>query len=76
MTFSLKRHGMFLTGLTIVLIMSILALLAPWIAPYDPASLNLDQILMPPRPTIFSGPTNWDGTSFPDFFMVQGSRYG
>ena len=50
MTFSLKRHGMFLTGLTIVLIMSILALLAPWIAPYDPASLNLDQILMPPSP--------------------------
>lgn len=50
MTFSLKRHGMFLTGLTIVLIMSILALLAPWIAPYDPAALNLDQILMPPSP--------------------------
>ena len=50
MTFSLKRHGMFLTGLTIVLIMSILALLAPWIAPYDPAYLNLDQILMPPSP--------------------------
>ena len=50
MTFSLKRHGMFLTGLTIVLIMSILALLAPWIAPYDPAALNPDQILMPPSP--------------------------
>lgn len=48
MTISLKRHGMFLTGLTIVLVMSVLALLAPWIAPFDPAALNLDQILMPP----------------------------
>ncbi|WP_294488412.1 ABC transporter permease [uncultured Mailhella sp.] len=48
MSISLKRHGMFLTGLTIVLVMSLLALLAPWIAPFDPAALNLDQILMPP----------------------------
>ena len=48
MSISLKRHGMFLTGLPIVLVMSLLALLAPWIAPFDPAALNLDQILMPP----------------------------
>lgn len=48
MSISLKRHGMFLAGLSIVLTMSVLALLAPWIAPFDPASLNLDQILMPP----------------------------
>ena len=48
MNISLKRHGMFLAGLAIVLTMSVLALLAPWIAPFDPAALNLDQILMPP----------------------------
>lgn len=48
MSISLKRHGMFLAGLSIVLTMSVLALLAPWIAPFDPAALNLDQILMPP----------------------------
>ena len=48
MSMSMKRHGMFLTGLAIVLFMSVLALLAPWIAPFDPAALNLDQILMPP----------------------------
>ncbi len=48
MSISLKRHGMFLAGLAIVLSMSLLALLAPWIAPFDPAALNLDQILMPP----------------------------
>lgn len=44
----LKRHGMFLTGFAIVLAMSILALFAPWLAPFDPAALNLDKILMPP----------------------------
>ena len=48
MSISLKRHGMFFTGLTIVLVMSALALLAPWLAPHDPAALNLDHILMPP----------------------------
>lgn len=48
--FSLKRHGMFALGLGIVLIMSALALLAPLLAPYDPFSLNLDAILLPPSP--------------------------
>ena len=48
MKLDLHRHGMFLFGLTIVLFMSALALLAPWIAPYDPAALDLDCILMPP----------------------------
>ena len=50
MKLDLRRHGMFLAGLSIVLCMSALALLAPWIAPYDPAALNLDHILMPPSP--------------------------
>jgi peptide/nickel transport system permease protein len=50
MTLDLRRHGMLLVGLGIVLVMSALALLAPWIAPYDPAALNLDHILMPPSP--------------------------
>ncbi|WP_446425510.1 ABC transporter permease [Mailhella sp.] len=48
MKLDLRRHGMFLFGLAIVLFMSALALLAPWIAPYDPAALDLDCILMPP----------------------------
>jgi peptide/nickel transport system permease protein len=48
MKLDLRRHGMFLFGLAIVLSMSALALLAPWIAPYDPAALDLDCILMPP----------------------------
>lgn len=45
---SLKRHFMFYLGLTFVLGMSCAALLAPWLAPYDPSALHLDSILEPP----------------------------
>lgn len=45
---NLARHGMLLAGLVIVLGMSLLALLAPWIAPYDPAAFDLDAVLIPP----------------------------
>lgn len=50
MTLRLKRYGMLIAGLGIVLTMSILALLAPWLAPFDPAALDLDAILAPPSP--------------------------
>ncbi len=43
----LSRYGMLFFGAFIVLAMSVLALLAPWIAPFDPAQLDLDHILMP-----------------------------
>lgn len=39
---------MFWLGLTLVLCMSAAAVLAPWLAPYDPAALHLDAILRPP----------------------------
>ena len=44
----LKQHFMFLLGLGIVLGMSLIALLAPWLAPHDPTRLHLDALLMPP----------------------------
>ena len=44
----LKRHFMFFLGLSIVLCMSLAAVLAPWLAPYDPATLHLDNILQAP----------------------------
>ncbi len=47
-SFSLKRHGLLCAGLAIVLGMSALALLAPWIAPHDPAALDLAAILEAP----------------------------
>ncbi len=46
--FLLKKYFMFSLGLSFVLIMSIAALLAPWIAPYDPNALHLDAILLAP----------------------------
>ena len=44
----LSRRGMLFIGLGIVIIMSAAALLAPWLAPYDPTALHLKSILMPP----------------------------
>ena len=55
MNFRLQRHGMLVAGLVIVLGMSLLALLAPWIAPYDPAAYDLDAVLMPPSPAHLLG---------------------
>jgi peptide/nickel transport system permease protein len=48
MNFSLKRHGLLAAGLFIVLGMSVLALLAPRIAPFEPAALDLNAMLLPP----------------------------
>ena len=44
----LSRRGMLAVGLGIVLLMSLAALLAPWLAPYDPTTLHLQAILEPP----------------------------
>lgn len=48
-------RGMLWIGLGIVLAMSFIALLAPWIAPYDPTTLHLEHILAPPSSTFFLG---------------------
>ncbi|MDE7064698.1 MAG: ABC transporter permease, partial [Desulfovibrionaceae bacterium] len=44
----LRTHCMFFLGLGIVLIMSLAALMAPLLAPYDPTELHLDHILQAP----------------------------
>ncbi len=46
--FLFKKYFMFSLGLLIVLCMSLAAILAPWLAPYDPNALHLDAILLPP----------------------------
>lgn len=43
-----KMRSLLLPGLVIVLGMSLLALLAPWLVPYDPDELHLDFILQAP----------------------------
>ena len=42
------KYGMLTIGLVIVGVMSIAALLSPFISPFDPDALNLDMILQPP----------------------------
>lgn len=44
----LGRYGMLAVGGTIVLVMSVAALGAPWLAPADPTALNVDAILQAP----------------------------
>ncbi len=44
----MRRHIMFSCGLCIVASVSLAALFAPWLAPYDPTELHLDSILYPP----------------------------
>ncbi|SNR74155.1 peptide/nickel transport system permease protein [Humidesulfovibrio mexicanus] len=44
----LARYGMLALGLLLVGGMSLAALLAPWIAPYDPNAINVDALLLTP----------------------------
>ncbi|WP_045210665.1 ABC transporter permease [Desulfonatronovibrio magnus] len=53
-----SKYILLTLGLTIVGGMSIIALLAPWIAPYDPTSINVDAILLPPSSSYLLGTDN------------------
>lgn len=49
------RHALLGLGGLIVGIMSLGAVLAPWIAPFDPNFINVDALLLPPSPTHLMG---------------------
>ena len=51
----LKRNRMAISGLILVLVLFAVALFAPWLAPYDPLSINLQEVLMPPSPAHYLG---------------------
>jgi peptide/nickel transport system permease protein len=51
----LKRNRLAISGLTLVVAMFAVAILASWLAPYDPNSINLKQVLMPPSPAHLLG---------------------
>jgi peptide/nickel transport system permease protein len=44
----LKRNRMAMTGLALVLALFVVSIFAHWLAPYDPNSIDLKQVLMPP----------------------------
>jgi peptide/nickel transport system permease protein len=46
----LARNRMAVAGLILVLVLFAVALLAPWLAPYDPNFIDLKQMLMAPSP--------------------------
>lgn len=51
----LPRDLMLWAGIAIVGIMSLAALLAPWLAPFDPTVLHLDAVLEPPSARFWLG---------------------
>lgn len=53
----LRRNGLAMTGLGIVLVLLVVAALAPWIAPHDPTTQDLTRRLLPPGTA-----GNWLGT--------------
>lgn len=44
----LRRNRLAMTGLTLVVGLFAVSLLAPWLAPYDPNFIDLKEVLMPP----------------------------
>lgn len=51
----LVAHPSFLIGATILLALTLIALFAPWIAPYDPNKNNYRDVLMPPSGSFWFG---------------------
>ncbi|MBU4355436.1 MAG: ABC transporter permease, partial [Proteobacteria bacterium] len=51
----MKRNRMAMTGLALVLGLFVVSVCAPWLAPYDPLSINLKEVLMPPSPAHYLG---------------------
>jgi peptide/nickel transport system permease protein len=45
---SVYKNKLMLAGSGIVLLLMVVSMLAPWIAPYDPGQINLNNVLMPP----------------------------
>lgn len=43
-----QTQPLLVTGLLLVGLMALVAIIAPWAAPYDPTTIDLDAILMPP----------------------------
>lgn len=49
------RNGNALAGVVIVVVLFLIACLAPWLAPYDPEAIDLVHVLVPPSTTHWLG---------------------
>ncbi len=50
-----RRNGNALAGVVIVVVLFLIACLAPWLAPYDPEAIDLVHVLVPPSTTHWLG---------------------
>ncbi|MBU8540617.1 ABC transporter permease [Falsiroseomonas tokyonensis] len=58
----LLRNATFVIGALIVGLVVVVAIVAPWIAPYDPYAIDLGRRLVPPAWMEGGTPANWLGT--------------
>ncbi|TPX04761.1 ABC transporter permease, partial [Schumannella luteola] len=52
------RNGKSVVGLVILAFFGVLAIVGPWIAPYDPNAIDLEARNSPPSPTHWLGTTH------------------
>ena len=57
-SFSMFRNGKSVVGLSILGFFALLAIIGPWIAPYDPNAIDLEARNSPPSPTHWLGTTH------------------
>jgi peptide/nickel transport system permease protein len=43
-----RQAGLPVVGLLVILLLAVLAVLAPWVAPYEPTEIDIDNVLSPP----------------------------
>lgn len=65
-----RRNKLAMAGLVVVLILIVLAILQPFITPYDPYDVNLPNLLQPPSPD------HWFGTDATGRDLYSGLLYG
>ncbi|MGD9675908.1 MAG: D,D-dipeptide ABC transporter permease, partial [Candidatus Bipolaricaulia bacterium] len=53
--YSVRRSPLAIVGIALILMIAVMAVFAPWIAPYDPVRVNLSQSFQPPSATHLCG---------------------
>ena len=69
---ALRANSLAMTGLAIVTALLAIAVLAPWVAPYDPNAIDVEAILLPPGAAHYFGTDELGRDVFSR--MVYGSR--
>ncbi len=67
-----RRSPLAIVGIALILMIAVMAVFAPWIAPYDPVRVNLSQSFQPPSATHLCGTDDMGQDIFSR--IVYGSR--